>query len=386
MAKRDYYEVLGVDKNATKEEIKKAYRKLAMKYHPDKNKGDKEAEEKFKEASEAYEVLSDPEKRKMYDQYGFSGVEGSFGNGGFSWENFTHMSDIEDIFGHGGLGGIFETLFGGGFGSHQRYQHHINKGEDLRVTLSLTLEEIAKGVEKTLKINIKDPCPYCNGTGSKDGKLQTCPRCNGSGKISHVTRSIFGHMQQIVTCPTCHGEGKIITNKCPHCGGEGRISKTKTIKVSIPAGVEDGQYIRLREQGNIGKNNGPRGDILVMIREKEHKIFERREQDIICEYPITFSQAALGAEILVPTLTGKIKMKIPAGTQSGKIFRLKSMGLPYLHRSTKGDLYVRVVVVTPTRLNSKQKELFKELAKYENISGMKPGKTTFMDKLKDFFG
>ena len=321
MAKRDYYEVLGVSKNASKDEIKKAYRKMAMKYHPDKNKGDKEAEEKFKEASEAYEVLSDPEKRKLYDQYGFQGVEGTFGGNGFSWENFTHMSDIEDIFGEG-LGGLFESIFGGGFSSHARHREHSNRGEDLRVSISLTLEEIATGVEKTIKISVKDTCPHCNGTGSKDGKVQTCPQCNGSGKVRHVTRSIFGHMQSITTCPTCHGSGKIIVNKCPYCGGEGRINKTKKIKVSIPAGVEDGQYIRMHGQGNVGKNNGPRGDILVMIREKEHKIFERREQDIICEYPITFSQAALGAEILVTTLTGKIKMKIPAGTQSGKIFRL----------------------------------------------------------------
>ncbi len=386
MAKRDYYEILGVDKNATKDEIKKAYRKLAMKYHPDKNKGNKEAEEKFKEASEAYEVLSDPEKRKLYDQYGHAGVEGSFGGDGFNWDNFTHMSDIEDIFGSEGLGGFFESIFGGGFSSHRRYHEHVNRGEDLRISISLTLEEIATGVEKTIKISVKDVCPHCNGTGSKDGKVQTCPQCNGTGKIRHVTRSIFGHMQSVTTCPTCHGEGKVILNKCSYCGGEGRISKVKKIKISIPAGVEDGQYIRMSGQGNVGKHNGPRGDILVMIREKEHKIFERRGQDIICEYPISFSQAALGAEILVPTLTGKIKMKIPPGTQSGKIFRLKSMGLPYLNKSYKGDLYVRVVVVTPTKLNSEQKELFRKLAKYENVQNLKPGKTSFMDKLRDFFG
>ena len=385
MAKRDYYEILGVDKNATAAEIKKAYRKLAMKYHPDKNKDNKEAEEKFKEASEAYEVLSDKEKKQLYDQYGHAGVEGSFGSGGFSWNNFSHASDFEDLFGGDGLGGIFESIFGGGFSSRGRYHEEHNKGEDLKISLSLTLEEIASGVEKTIKMNIKDPCDHCNGTGSADGKVETCTQCNGSGRVRQVTRSIFGHMQSVVTCPSCQGKGKIIKNKCSYCHGEGRVSKSKKIKVSIPAGVEEGQYMRLHEQGNIGRNNGARGDILVMIHEKEHKIFERRGQDIICEFPITFSQAALGGEIFVPTINSKIKMKVPAGTQSGKVFRLKSQGLPYVNKSYRGDLYIKVVVVTPTKLNSEQRELFKKLSNYDSAQNLKPGKT-FMDKLKNIFG
>lgn len=384
MAKRDYYEVLGVDKNASQAEIKKAYRRLAMKYHPDKTKNDKEAENKFKEASEAYEVLSDNDKRQKYDQYGHAGLEGAFGGGGFSWENFTHASDFSDIFGDSGFGSIFEHLFGAGFGGTGRRSQQSNRGEDLQISLSLTLEEIAKGVEKKIKINVQDTCKACNGTGSADGKVITCDQCRGSGRVKQTTRSLFGHMQTIVECPSCHGSGKIIKNKCPQCHGEGRIKRVKTVTISIPAGVSEGQYIRMRGQGNVGPNQGTKGDILVHIREKEHEIFERNEADLICEFPISFSQAALGTEIKVPTLSGKVKMKIPSGTQSGKVFRLRAQGLPHVNSTYRGDLYVKMRVITPTKLRSEEKQLFQELAKFDSEKKLQPGKS-ILGKIKDFF-
>ena len=383
MAKRDYYEVLGVQKNASEPEIKKAYRKLAMKYHPDKNQDNKVAEDKFKEASEAYEVLSDKSKKQRYDQFGHAGMEGAFGGGGFSWDNFTHASDFSDIFGEGGLGSIFESFFGGGFGG-RRTSRRSNRGEDLQISLSLTLEEIAKGIDKKIKINIKDNCDKCNGTGSADGSVQTCSQCHGSGQVMQTMRSLFGHMQTVVTCPSCRGEGKIIKNKCPKCNGDGRATHAKTINVHIPAGVSEGQYIRLRGEGNSGKRNGPKGDILVLIHEKEHKIFERQDADLICEFPISFSQAALGSEIHCPTLSGKVKMKIPAGTQSGKVFRLRSQGLPHVNSVYHGDLYVKVMVITPTRLNSEERNLLQKLGEFDSEKKLQPGKN-FFSKLKEFF-
>ncbi|MCF7793069.1 MAG: molecular chaperone DnaJ [Candidatus Cloacimonetes bacterium] len=384
MAKRDYYEVLGVDKNASDSEIKKAYRKLAMKYHPDKNKDDKTAEDKFKEASEAYEVLSDRNKRQKYDQYGHAGVEGAFGNNGFTWDNFTHASDFSDIFGDSGFGSIFEHIFGGGFGGGRRRSQSNNRGEDLQISLSLSLEEVNKGIDKKIKINVQDSCSACNGTGSADGNTQTCSQCNGSGQVRQVSRSLFGQIQQVVTCPSCHGSGKQIKNKCLKCGGEGRSAKTKTISINIPAGVSEGQYIRLRGQGNRGKNGGENGDILVLIHEKEHDIFERQDANLVCEFPISFSQAALGTEILCPTLSGKVKMKIPAGTQSGKVFRLRSQGLPHVNSSYRGDLFVKVRVITPTKLNADEKELFSKLSKYDSEKKLHPHKS-FFSKLKEFF-
>lgn len=384
MAKRDYYEVLGIEKNASESEIKKAYRRLAMKYHPDKNKDDKIAEEKFKESSEAYEVLSDQNKRSKYDQFGHAGLEGAFGRGGFSWGDFTHAADFSDIFGSGGLGSIFESLFGGSpFGGRSR-SARSNRGEDLQISLSLTLEEISKGIDKKIKITVKDTCEKCNGTGSEDGQISTCQQCHGSGQVMRTTRSLFGQMQTVVACPSCHGEGKIIKNRCSKCGGDGRMNKSKTIKVHIPAGVSEGQYIRLRGQGNTGKRGGTKGDILVLIREKEHKIFERNDADLICEFPISFSQAALGADIYVPILSGKIKMKVPPGTQSGKVFRLKSQGLPHVNSVYHGDLYVKITVITPTKLNSEEKELFKELRKFDSEKKLQPGKS-FFNKFREFF-
>ena len=385
MAKRDYYEVLGVDKTASDAEIKKAYRKLAMKFHPDKNPDNKAAEESFKEASEAYEVLSDANKKQKYDQYGHAGLEGAFGGGGFSWDNFTHAGDFSDIFGGGGLGSIFEHLFGGGFGGGgARSSRSSNRGEDLQIALSLTLEEINKGVDKKIKINVQDSCEVCKGTGSSDGSTQSCSQCNGSGQVRQIQRSLFGQMQTVVTCPSCNGTGKIIKNKCSKCGGDGRNAKSKTISINIPAGVSEGQYIRLRGQGNRGKFGGQNGDILVLIHEKEHEVFERQEADLVCDFPVSFSQAALGTEILCPTLASKVKMKIPSGTQSGKVFRLRGQGLPHVNSSYHGDLFVKVRVITPTKLNGEEKELFKKLSKFDSAKKLHPNKT-FFSKLKEFF-
>jgi molecular chaperone DnaJ len=385
MAKRDYYEVLGIDKNASEAEIKKAYRKLAMKFHPDKNPDNKEAEESFKEASEAYEVLSDANKKQKYDQYGHAGLEGAFGGSGFSWDNFTHAGDFSDIFSGGGLGSIFEHLFGGGFGGGgSRSSRSGNRGEDLQISLSLTLEEINKGVDKKIKINVQDNCESCKGSGSSDGNTQTCSQCNGSGQVRQIQRSLFGQMQTVVTCPSCNGTGKIIKNKCIKCGGDGRTAKSKTISINIPAGVSEGQYIRLRGQGNRGKFSGQNGDILVLIHEKEHDVFERQDADLVCDFPISFSQAALGTEILCPTLSGKAKMKIPTGTQSGKVFRLRAQGLPHVNSSYRGDLFVKVRVITPTKLNGEEKELFQKLSKFDSAKKLHPNKS-FFSKLKEFF-
>jgi molecular chaperone DnaJ len=382
MAKRDYYEVLGVDKNADEASIKKAYRKLAMQYHPDKNPDNKAAEEKFKEASEAYEVLSDKEKRQIYDQYGHAGVEGQFGAGGFSWENFTHRSDLNDIFGDG-FSSIFDSIFGGGFGSRSSGRSS-NHGEDLQIELSLSLKEIAVGAEKKIKISTKEACDKCNGTGSADGQVETCSQCRGSGQIRQVRQSLFGQMQTVSECPSCRGEGKIIKNKCSKCYGEGRMAKVKEISVKIPAGVEENQYIRLRGQGNVGPRGGTRGDILVLIHEKQDDLFERHSNDIVMEYPISISQAVLGDEILVPTLSGKVKMKIPSGTQSGRLFRLKGQGIQSLNSYSKGDEIVRVVVVIPTKISKEETEMFTKLKEYDAKRDFKPGKG-FFSKLRDYF-
>ena len=384
MAKRDYYEVLGVSRDATEDEIKKAYRKLAMKYHPDKNPDNKEAEEKFKEASEAYEVLSDKEKRQLYDQYGHEGIDQQFGNGGFSWNDFSHFDDISDLFG-GGFSSIFDTLFGGGFSSRSREsQRYSNQGENIQIDLALTLKEIALGTEKKVRITVKDVCDQCRGTGSADGKAETCPQCHGTGQVRTVRQSLFGQMQSISECPSCRGEGKIIRNKCPKCMGEGRISKNKEINVKIPAGVEENQVIRLRGQGNVGPRNGSYGDILVVIHEKPDELFERDGNNIILELPITVTQAVLGDEVIVPTLTGTAKMKIPPGTQSGRIFRLRGQGIKGLNSYSRGDLLVKIKVVVPTKLSREEMELYNRLKEFDKKRELKPGKS-FKEKLRGFF-
>ncbi len=383
MAKRDYYEVLGVPKTSDEAEIKKAYRKKAMQFHPDKNPDNKAAEESFKEASEAYEILSDKDKRQLYDQYGHAGLESQFGGGGFDMHNFSHFDDISDIFGGGGFSSIFETLFGagGGRGSGQR---RSNQGEDLQIELSLTLKEIALGTEKTIKISVKEACDKCGGSGSADGNSETCSQCHGTGQVRTVRQSLFGQMQSISECPSCRGEGKIIKNKCTKCYGEGRMGKVKEITVKIPAGVEENQYIRLRGQGNIGQRNGSHGDILVLIHEKQDDVFEREGNNIMLEFPIHVSQAVLGDEIIVPTLTGSVKMKVPAGTQSGRLFRLKGQGIQGLNSYSRGDLIVRTIVVTPTKLSKDENELYHRLKEFDSKRELKPGKS-FLNKLKDLF-
>ena len=382
MAKRDYYEVLGVEKNADEATIKKAYRKLAMQFHPDKNPDNKAAEEKFKEASEAYEVLSDKDKRQLYDQYGHAGLESQFGSGGFSWENFSHRGDLNDIFGDS-FGSIFETLFGGGFGGG-RSQRSSNRGQDLQIELSLSLKEIANGVEKTIKIGTKEACDKCGGSGSADGNTESCSQCRGTGQVRQVRQSLVGQMQTVAECPSCRGEGKIIKTKCPKCYGEGRMGKVKEISVKVPSGVEEGQYIRLRGQGNVGPRSGSRGDILVLIHEKQDDTFERDGNNIILEYPVSVSQAVLGDEIIVPTLGGSVKMKIPAGTQSGRLFRLKGQGIQGLNSYSKGDQIVRAIVVTPTKLSKEETELYTKLKEHDKKRELKPGKS-FLSKLREYF-
>ena len=381
MAKRDYYEVLGLEKSANEETIKKAYRSLAMKYHPDKNKDNKEAEEKFKEASEAYEVLSDKDKKALYDQHGHAGLEGAFGSGGFSWSDFTHQGDFADIF--GGFESIFETFFGGGSRSRSRGSGAA-KGEDLKIEMSLTLKEIYDGVSKTIKMNIKDSCQSCHGTGSRDGKTQTCSQCGGQGQVRQVRQSIFGHMQTIVACPSCRGEGKIIANKCMSCNGEGRTAQSKNVNVNIPRGVQGGQYIRIRGEGNAAPRGGIKGDILVMIYEKEDNTFKREGPNLYCEIPISFTQAALGEDILVPSINNKIKLKIPAGTQTGKVFKVSGQGMPETNSSFIGDLYVMVRVMTPTNLSNAEIKILEQFREYDNKRDLKLEKS-FVERFKGLF-
>jgi molecular chaperone DnaJ len=386
MSKRDYYEVLGVERDASADEIKKSYRKNAMQYHPDRNQGDKEAESRFKEAAEAYEVLSDPQKRKTYDQYGHEGLGGPFQTGGFQWSDFTHAGDFSDIFDNLDSifgGGIFGSLFGGRGGGGRRGPQ---RGEDLQVKLELTLEEISKGVQKKIKINRLQACETCRGTGAKEGSSATsCSTCGGVGQVRQATRSIFGQFVNVTTCPSCGGEGRVVKDRCAACEGEGRVRATPTLSVNIPAGVSQGNYIPLRGQGNVGPRGGPSGDCIVFIEEKAHDQFERHGNDVLYDLAVSFSQAALGDEVEVPTLSGRVRMKIPAGTQGGKIFRLRGKGIPDVNGYQTGDQLVRVAVWTPTKLSRREEELFRELAKLDNGKAPASGKGLF-EKMKEVFG
>ena len=366
MAKRDYYEVLGVGKSATKEELKKAYRKLAMQYHPDRNPDDKDAEEKFKEAAEAYEILNDDNKRARYDRFGHEGVRGSgFGSQGFSDINdiFSHFSDI-----FGGAS-IFDDFFGGGSQrSRGRKRGQGVPGSDLRVNLKLTLEEIAEGVTKKIKIKKQVKCDACGGNGSEGGKsTKSCPACHGTGEIKTVSRSVFGQFVNIQPCNNCDGDGVVVDNPCKKCMGEGRIADEVTVKIDSPAGVSEGNYMTMRGEGNAGKRGGEPGDLIVVFQELPHEYFMREGDDILYDLFINYPDAVLGAEAEVPTLNGKAKLKIDNGTPTGKLLKMRDKGIKHLNHSGRGDQIVRVNIEIPKKVNSKEKELLRELANQPNI-------------------
>ena len=379
--KRDFYEVLGVDKSASPEQIKKAYRKKAMEFHPDRNPGNKEAEEKFKEVGEAYEVLSDADKKARYDQFGFAGVDPNYGagqggnpfGGGFGG-------------GFGDFGDIFSDLFGGAFGGGTRSAQQQNmprKGENIMSRLELTFEEAAFGCEKEVSTPRIENCPNCSGSGSADGAVETCSNCRGSGRVTVMQNMMGMRMQTQTTCPHCSGRGKIIKNPCTTCKGKGKVRKTNKVKVKIPAGIDEGQSVRVRGEGSVGANGGPNGDLLVEILIRRHPIFEREYMDVLCEVPITFTQAALGAEIQVPTLDGKVSFTIPEGTQTGKEFVLRDKGIPDVNNPRRrGDHRFTVVVETPTKLTREQKDLLRQL---DGTMEETPKRKKFFDTLKDFF-
>ena len=376
--KRDYYEVLGVSKDASADDIKKAYRKMAMKYHPDRNPGDKEAEEKFKEVGEAYEVLSDADKKARYDQYGFAGVDPNFGAGaggyGGGFGGFDGFSDLGDIFG---------DFFGGGGRSRGAQQNAPRRGENVMTRLELTFEEAAFGCEKEVATPRIENCPNCNGTGSADGVIETCSQCHGTGQVRTVQNFMGMQMQSTTTCPSCNGKGKIIKTPCSTCKGKGKVRRTNRVKVKIPAGVDAGQSVRVRGEGCVGFNGGVNGDLLVEISIRRHPIFTREDNDVLCEVPITFTQAALGAEIEVPTLDGKVKYEIPEGTQTGREFVLRDKGIPEVGNSRRrGSHRFTVVVETPTHLTKEQKDLLRQL---EDTRVENPKRKKFIDNLKNFF-
>ncbi|MCJ7554033.1 MAG: molecular chaperone DnaJ [Ignavibacteriaceae bacterium] len=367
MAKRDYYEVLGVTKNASKEELKKAYRKQAMQYHPDRNPDDKNAEEKFKEAAEAYEILNDDNKRARYDRFGHEGVRGSgFGSPGFSDINdiFSHFSDIF------GGGSIFDEFFGTSSRSRGRRRGTGTPGTDLRVTLKLTLEEIATGVTKKIKIKKLVKCNQCSGSGAADSSAKkTCPVCQGSGEIRSVSRSVFGQFVNIAACSNCDGEGEVIDTPCRKCSGDGRFQNDVTVKIDVPAGVHEGSYMSLRGEGNSGKRGGSPGDIIVVFKEQEHEYFIREDNDIIYNLFISFPEAVLGAEVDVPTLNGKARLKIDPGTPNGKFLKMTGKGIKHLNHAGYGDQIVKINIDVPKKLTSQEKELLKELMEQPNFKG-----------------
>lgn len=386
--KRDYYEVLGVDRGADDATLKKAYRKLAKKYHPDMNPGDKEAEQKFKEATEAYGILSDPEKRKAYDQFGHAAFEnggggGAGGFGGFDGFNFNG-GDMGDIFGD-----IFGDLFGGGRGS-RRANNGPMKGANLRAVVHITFQEAVFGCEKELELTLKDTCKTCGGNGAKPGTSpETCSKCNGSGQVVYTQQSMFGMVRNVQPCPDCNGTGKIIKEKCPECRGTGFTSERKKISVSIPAGIDDGQSIRIREKGEPGINGGPRGDLLVEVQVARHPIFQRQDMNIFSTAPITYAQAALGGTIRINTVDGEVEYEVKPGTQTDTKIRLKGKGVPSLrNKNVRGDHYVTLVVQVPTKLSEEAKEA---LRAFDAACGNRPAgkaqekKKSFMDKLKETF-
>ncbi len=386
--KRDYYEVLGVSRSASVDDIKKAYRKLAMQYHPDRNPNSKSAEEKFKEINEAYEVLSNEEKRARYDRFGHAGVGTSAASD--SANPFAGRGSMDDIF--NAFSDIFGSQFGEGFAetssSRRRSRQRGVPGSDLKIRLKLTLEEIANGVDKTLKIKKQKTCEACDGTGSKNGNYDTCPTCNGAGEVRQVSRTMFGQFVNITTCPTCNGEGRIVKDKCSVCHGEGRVQGESTIKVSIPAGVMEGNYIPLRGQGNAGLRGGAAGDLLVVIEEEEHPYFTREEDNIVYNLNISFADAVLGAKVSVPTLEGSMVVEIPPGSASGREIRLTEKGIKHLNSYGRGDQIIRLNIYVPSQVSSADKELLKQLRQSPNLnpSAKHNGKTSPFEKVKDVFG
>jgi molecular chaperone DnaJ len=371
MSKRDYYEVLGVAKNASDDEIKKAYRKLAMKHHPDRNSGSEDAEEKFKEAKQAYEILSDPDKRSAYDQFGHAGVDPGAGMGGGP-----------GAAGFGGFADAFSDIFGDIFGGGGRSRSNVYRGADLRYNLEIGLEEAAHGVETKIRVPTLEECSNCHGTGAKPGTSPTtCPTCGGHGQV-RMQQGFFSIQQ---SCPHCHGSGKIISEPCPSCHGQGRLKKHKTLSVKIPAGIDEGDRIRLAGEGEAGVNGGPAGDLYVQIQLKPHPIFKREGDDLHCEMPISITTAALGGEIEIPTLDGHARIKIPAETQSTKSFRLKSKGIRGVRSHATGDLICHVMVETPVNLSDRQKELLQEFEQLASDRNNNPRTQSFMDKIKSFF-
>ncbi|KAA3632750.1 MAG: molecular chaperone DnaJ [Calditrichaeota bacterium] len=393
MSKRDYYEILGVDRGAGESEIKSAYRKKAMQYHPDRNPGNKEAEDKFKEATEAYEVLKDQQKRQMYDQYGHSAMgQGSQGFGGYGGQGFEgfDLSDALRAFmrdfggGSGGGGSIFDDLFGMGGGQGRRTRR--NRGEDLRVRVKLTLEEIAKGIEKKLKVNRLVGCNTCGGSGVAAGSSKkTCTQCKGAGQVRTIQKTFLGTVQQVTTCNICRGTGEIIADACKTCRGEGRIHGSSEVKLTIPAGVSSGNYMTVDGMGNAAPNKGESGDLIAVFEEEPHEHFDRHGDNVIINLPVSFTTASLGGKVKVPILGGEAEIKIPAGTQPGKTLRMRGKGIPHLHRSGQGDQLVKVIVWVPTKLSDNDKKLLEELSESESFKPPDENKS-FFDKLKETLG
>ncbi len=387
MSKRDYYEILGVGKDADASAIKKAYRKVALKYHPDKNPGDKQAEDKFKEAAEAYSVLSDQDKKARYDRYGHAGVDPNMsGGGGFRGENMT-MDDIfstfSDIFGDSGS--PFDSFFGGrgGGGTRSRGQ----KGSNLRIKLKLSLSEISNGTNKKIKVRKQKTCDACNGSGAKDSSsIKTCGTCNGSGYVRQVRNTFLGQMATTGVCPTCSGTGKTITDKCGVCKGDGRVHGEETISIDIPAGVSDGMQLSMSGKGNVGPNGGPAGDLLIHIEEEQHESLTREGNNLVYNLYLNFADAALGTSVEVPTIEGQVKIKVPPGTQAGKIFRLREKGLPSVQSYGRGDQLIHVNIWTPKNISDQERKILEKLRDAENFKPS-PGKgeKSFFDRMKDFF-
>lgn len=386
MTKRDYYEILGVTKTASEEEIKKAYRKVAMQYHPDRNPGNKEAEENFKEAAEAYEVLSDADKKAKYDRYGHAAF--APGSGGFSGSTNVNMEDIFSQFGDIFGDDIFGSFFGGGGrrgGGTSR--SHGTRGSNLRIKLKLNYEEMSKGATKNIKVKKYVSCTTCNGSGAKDkGSIQTCSTCGGSGQVRKVTNTFLGQMQTVSTCPTCNGEGSIVTSKCNVCKGEGRVYGEETVNINIPAGVQEGMQLSLGGKGNAGERGGAAGDLIVLIEEEAHKELQRDGLNVAFELHISFPDAVFGTQVEVPTIDGRAKIKIPPGTQSGKIFRLKGKGFPEVNGYGRGDQLIHVNVWTPQAVTQDEKEMLNQMNSSPNFKPQ-PGKSekSFFDKVKEVF-